>query len=280
MQTFGKVFLTIIYLSMFGLFFSSSSFAEMNISERSLPEDTIIEELYQAGNGLPVGKIQSLRGDVIIFHGDPTVGFRARTGLPLYQGDTIRTNNNARVKGQLIDGSRFVLMPNSNLSILRCNFNSARKTSLSFLTLTQGEALFQVKEATELSSFDFKIQTDTIFAQAKEADFIVKADAVQTEIFTFEESRLEATSLDDPERIIFMSEFQRLVAVDELGSPTIENLSPMDAEAIKTEYQLKPQGKLFDSSPDKYIKAWQGEIADESAEIEDNVADDDSIDEP
>jgi hypothetical protein len=265
---------------MSGLFFSSPLFAEKNISEKSLPEDTIIEEQYQAGSGLPVGKIQSLRGDVIIFHDDPAVGFRARTGLPLYQGDTIRTQNNARIKGQLIDGSKFVLMPNSNLTILRCSFNSARKSSLSFLTFTQGEALFLVKESTELSSFDFKIQTDIIFAQVKDADFIVKADSVQTEILTFEESRLEATNLEDPERIIFVSEFQRLVAVSELGDPIIENLSPMDAGAIKAEYQLKPQSKLFDSSPDKYLKDRQGELTDESAEIEYNAIDEDQIDEP
>ena len=61
--------------------------AEMPIAERSLPADTVIRDSFQAGTGLPVGKIQSVRGETFIFHHDPSVGYRARTGLPLYQGD-------------------------------------------------------------------------------------------------------------------------------------------------------------------------------------------------
>ena len=136
--------------------------------------------------------------------------------------------------------------------------------------------MFQVKESADLSAFDFKIQTDTIFAQAEKSNFVVKTDSDQTEIITFEESRLEATSLEDPERIIFMSEYQRLATGNELATPTIENLSPSEAGAMKAEFQLKPQGDLFDSSPDKYRTDLQQKSSAESTEI----VDDDSINEP
>ena len=268
-----KSFIFFMGLTMVGLIFLQPSYAEMRISEKSLPEDTVIEEFFQAGTGLPVGKILSLRGDVIIFHRDPAVGFRAKTGLPLYQGDTIRTQNGAKIMCRLIDGSQFVLMPHSSLLILRCNYNSARKTSLSFVTLGRGDALFQVQEPADLTSFDFKIQTDTVFAQAKKADFTVKAGPEKTEIITFEESRLEATSLADPERIIFLSDFQRLVVGNELGSPFAESLSQTEAMAMKAEYRLTPQTKLFASSPEKYrTDRPQGSI-EELRELEENAID-------
>ncbi len=268
-------------LSMSMIFFLRPSFSEMNISEKSLPEDIIIAELYQPGNGLPVGKIQSLRGDVVIFHrDDPAVGYRANTGLPLYQGDTIRTRNEAMMMGRLIDGSQFVLMPQTSLSILRCNYNSARKTSLSFLAVKQGEVLFKVKKLIDLASFDFKIQTETIFAQTKEADFAVKAGSDRTDIFTFEDSRLEATSLAEPERIIFLSDFQRLVAGNELGSTTIEAVSQSEAAALKAQFRLVPQSKLFASSPDKYRSDRPQDAAEELPEIEDSAIYDSPIDNP
>ena len=62
---------------------------EMSMSERSLPSDTVIADTFQAGSGLPVGKIQSVRGEIYIFHRDPSVGYQAKTGLPLYQGDIL-----------------------------------------------------------------------------------------------------------------------------------------------------------------------------------------------
>ena len=63
------------------ILFSHPVFAETSLSERYLPADTVIKDTFQAGTGLPVGKIQSVRGEINIFHRDPTVGYRARPGM-------------------------------------------------------------------------------------------------------------------------------------------------------------------------------------------------------
>jgi len=52
------------------------SFSETTISEQTLTGDIVIQETYQPASGLPVGKIQSVRGEAIVFHRDPTVGYR------------------------------------------------------------------------------------------------------------------------------------------------------------------------------------------------------------
>ena len=252
MQVFRKNPICILCLFMLLLLFGQPSFAEMIISEKSLPADAIVEEFFQGGSGLPVGKIQAVRGEAIVFHRDPTVGYQAKTGLPLYHGDTISTRNNSRILCRLIDGTIFSLLPETTLTILQCNHNSARKTSVSFLSLKHGDGRFQVKEPSELFSHEFKIQTNTTLVQTRAADFIVKASRNTTEIITFEKSRLEVANPAEPEVVFLLSDFQRAVVEEKLGSQMVEPVSQEEAERMIAETRLLPQSKLFASSAEKY----------------------------
>ena len=235
------------------LLFGQPSFAETIISEKSLPADGIVEEFFQGGSGLPVGKIQAVRGTAIVFHREPTVRYQAKTGLPLYHGDTISTRNNGRILCRLIDGTIFSLVPETTLTILQCNHNSARKTSVSFLSLKHGDGRFQVKEPAELFSHEFKIQTNTTFVQTRDADFVVRASQDTTEIIAFEKSRLEVTNLAEPEVIFSLSDFQRAFIEDKSGPQMVETVAQVEAEELIAETRLLPQTSLFASSVDKYI---------------------------
>jgi hypothetical protein len=221
--------------------------AEMSMSERSLPSDTVIADIFQAGSGLPVGKIQSVRGEIYIFHRDPSVGYRAKTGLPLYQGDILHTRKNSRIFCRLVDGRRLAMAPGTRLTLQQSNSNSARKSSRSFFSLKQGGARFYVNPRPEFSTFDFKVQTQTAFVQAQAADFVIKADPGNTEISAFKNSRLEVTSLAEPEEIHFLSDYQRTVVRPEPAAPVVETLSPTDAEGLMAEFRLVPDNKLFAS---------------------------------
>jgi hypothetical protein len=227
--------------------------AEMSMSERSLPADTVIAATFQAGSGLPVGKIQSVRGETYIFHRDPSVGYRAKPGLPLYQGDILHTRKNSRILCRLVDGSRLAMAPGTRLTLQQSNSNSARKSSRSFLSLKQGGARFYVNPKPEFSTFDFKVQTETAFVQAQAADFVIKADpgttgtTGTTVISAFENSRLEVTSLAEPEKIHFLSDYQRAVVSPESVAPMVETVSSMDAAVLMAEFNLVPDNKLFAS---------------------------------
>ena len=227
------------------LLIAHPSFAEMDISERSLPADTVIKDVFQAGSGLPVGKIQSVRGETVIFHRDPSVGYRAQTGLPLYQGDILYTHEKAWIQCRLVDGSKLALAPGTMLTILQSNSNSAGKSSLSFLSLTHGDARFYVSGSPEFPTFEYKVQTPTAFVQVHAADFVVKTDPGVTEIITFEKSRLEVTSLAQPEEVFFMSDFQRAVVRPELVSPAVETVSREEADKQMVEFRLAPDIKAF-----------------------------------
>ncbi len=242
----------------------------MTIVEKSLPADAVVEEVFQGGSGLPVGIIQAVRGEVVVFHREPTVGYRAGTGLPLYHGDTISTRKNGRIFCRLIDGTIFSLVPETTLTILQCNYNSARKTSVSFLSLKRGDGRFQVKAKEEVLSHVFKIQTHTAYAQAREADFIIMASQNATELITFEKSRLEVTNLAEPEGIFFLSDFQRTTVGDNLGPQMVETVTQDEAEAMIAETRLLPQSKLFASSAEKYREAYSAAEALKSGSNADN----------
>ena len=223
--------------------------AQTSMSERSLVADSVIADTFQAGTGLPVGKIQSVRGETIIFHRDPSVGYRAKAGLPLYQGDILQTRHNSRILCRLVDGSRLTMAPGAMLTLLQSTSNSARKSSVSFLSLKQGGVRFYVNPKPELSTFEFKVQTETAFVQAQAADFIINANPGNTEILAFDNSRLEVTSLAEPEEILFLSDYQRIVVKPESVALRVETISPLDAEARMAKFRLAPDHKLYAFGP-------------------------------
>jgi hypothetical protein len=239
-------------LSFVWLIIGQSTRADQAISETLLPRDLLIEDIFQAGVGLPVGKIQAVRGEVIVYHRDPNVGYPVKTGLPLYDGDTIRTRDTGRILCRLVDGTIFTLAPKTTLTILQCNLNSARNTSVSFLSLKHGDGRFRVKPSAEIIEHDFKVQTVSAFAQAREADFAVKTQPDTTEIFTFENTRLELTNLAAPEVMFILTDFQKTLVGDALGPQMAENLAQTDVDAVLKEVGLAPQSHLFASSAEKY----------------------------
>ena len=243
-----------LFLAFFSL--QATSFAEMKFSENQLPADAIVEDVFQGGRGLPVGKIQAVRGEVIVYHQEPTVGYRVKAGLPLYHGDTIKTRINGRILCRLIDGTIFSLVPETTLTIIKCNYNSGRKESEAFLSLTRGDGRFQVKAKAGVLSHEFKIQTPTVFAQVQNADFIIRANLNMTEIISFERSRLEVTNLADPETSFFMTDYQRVFVQNQSdlqsGPQMVETVTQDEAEEMIAKTRLFPQNYLFASSPEKY----------------------------
>lgn len=219
--------------------------AETSISERALASDTIIKDIYRAGTGLPVGKIQSVRGVTYIFHRDLSTGYRAKTGLPLYPGDILHTRKDARMFFRLVDGSRLAMAPQTVITLLQANLNSARKSSESFVAQKQGAVRYTVNPVPGMIISGFKVETGTAFIQARKADFIVSADPGRTAIINLENSRLEVTNLTDPEEIHFLSDYQRAAVRRGSVFPLIETVSPEDAEELVSSFRPAPDNKLF-----------------------------------
>lgn len=239
----GKISIHITWFVSILVLTSVAVASETSMSERTLAADRIIKDSFQPGTGLPVGKIQSVRGETFIFHRDLSTGYRAKTGLPLYQGDILRTRQNGRIFFRLADGSRLTMASGSVLTLLLSNLNSVRKSSESLLVLKQGSVWFTVNPAPELTTVEFKVDTGIAFIQAHTANFIVNAEPGRTEITNLEKSRLEVTNLVDPEEFYLLSDYQRAVVRPESVFPLIETIPPTDAEAMVSSLHLVPEIK-------------------------------------
>ena len=240
-------FNTILFLCLttLTLFRVDPTFSETAISEQVLSSDIVVNDAYEPGNGLPVGKIQSVQGDALVFHRDPTVGYRLQTGVPLYAGDIMRTLGSARILCRLIDGSRIILTPETTLTIIQSSYNSNRRTGVSFIFLKHGGARFKLNPPADLTSYDFKVQTETAFTQTKEADFAVKSNPEATDIIAFEDSRLEVTGMAQPEDVTYLSGLQRTFVSNEIIAPIVEALSPEDHETFMADFHSAPRSILL-----------------------------------
>jgi len=234
----------LICLTALALGWGRPAFSETAISEQTLTSDIIIEDEFQPGDGLPAGKVLSVRGEAIVFHRDPTVGYRIQSGQPLYAGDIIRTQDSAWILCRLIDGSLINIKPSTNLTILQSSYNSGRKTSITYLNLQNGSARFRLNPITGLAVYDFKIQTGLASTLTSEADFVVRASPEATEIIALERSRLEVTSMAQPEAVTYLSDFQKSFISEEIISPTVEPLTPEDIERLSVSSPMAPPGRL------------------------------------
>jgi hypothetical protein len=227
------------------LLWGRPGFSETTISEQILSTDLVIKDAYEPGNGLPVGKIQSVQGEAIVFHRDPAVGYRLQTGAPLYVGDIMHTRGTARILCRLIDGSSIVLTPETTLTIIQSRYNSIRKTGVSFLYLKHGGARFTLNPRTDLSSYDFKVQTELAFALARDADFVVKANPEATDIIAFENSQVEITGMSRPEDVTILSGPQKTFVSEENSAPAVETLTPEDIEILMADFHSAPRSTLL-----------------------------------
>jgi hypothetical protein len=226
-----------------------TSFSETAVAEKTLSSDIVIKAAYQPGSGLPVGKIKAVRGEVIVFHRDPAVGYPVRTGLPLYQGDIIRTEAGAWIACRLVDGSQFALRSQTTLSILQSSLSTVRKTGASFVSLVQGQGRFKLQRQPELASYEFKIQMPTAFAVTGNADFVVKVNSQTCEIVAFDNSRLEVTGVSAPEDVLLLSDFQQITVREGSVPDMITAVSRQAAENMMDEFHLTPRTDLLAAVP-------------------------------
>ena len=219
------------------------------LAQPLLPEDVTICGIYEAGPGLPVGKIQSVWGSVAVIHADMKCGYQAQIGLPLFEGDTIITLANGSTGCKLSDGSVIRLAPNSKLTIIRSAHDSKGKSSISSISLPLGIAFIKIAKLDEFEPREFKVTTDTVVAGARQSDFMLLVNEEINEFVVTQGAGLEITSIEDPEQKILLSELQRAVIDRGMLPSTVEMIPPEDANLIAGEFLQVPEGPLPEILP-------------------------------
>jgi hypothetical protein len=212
-------------------------------AQSMLPAGMEIKQVYQAGSGLPVGKIQSIWGDVIIIHTGAEDAYPARVGLPLFSGDTIITDRHAGFSCRLKDGSTVKLAAESKLKIDFSEHDFQRRSSITLLSLLAGRAGFQVAKLDAFSPREFKVETGRLFIWARQARFAVFMLAETTEVIALRDSLLEVMNLDDPAQTIILSQFQRAEIRDGELPSTVEIFPEEKAGQFLSAFQRRSDNR-------------------------------------
>ena len=245
------------YLNRFLLGFAVMLFGSIALcgeadAEPVLTARIFINDHYRPGEGLPIGKIQSVQYGVFIIHADQHEGYRAQAGLPVYKGDILVTNRRGRALGRLNDGSIFRLGSTSRVAVLRSSYHTAEKVSDALILLDIGLARFQLKGFAGFRSREFTVRSPVAEIIAKEGDFIVRSSPEHTDVTAVVNCRLEVSGRESPESITDLSQYTRAVVEKGAFAAKIESMPAEDVEALVSEVSLPPEDALLEAARNGY----------------------------
>jgi len=166
----------------------------------TLPEGLVVLDKFKSGLGVPIGKIQRVKGETVIIHVESDQeGYRAGAGLFLYRGDTIITLEKSKIRFKLNDGSVLSLASETRLKLNKSVYDKKKKSRSSFLNMTFGKARFLVVKLLNFKRSEFKVKTPTAVCGVRGSDFVIEATAEVTRTTAFEGTELEIISLVDPD---------------------------------------------------------------------------------
>ena len=247
------------------------------VAQSMLSEELAVHEIYQAGPGLPVGKIQAVWGTVAILHADMSDAFLAKIGLPLFNGDTIITPENGGFGCKLNDGSAIKLFSNSKLRFNQSVHNFKRKSSITSLSLHFGRAFFNIAQLDGFEPREFRVETDAVVTGGRKAIFTMLISDATTEIVALKDSLIEIMSLQDPEQKIFLSEYQRIVIEEDSLPSTVEVIPQEEAELLISKFRQFSETELSDTSPNKFEEKEEVEEYILEEDIPEEEIEDDSV---
>ena len=206
-----------------------------------LPDNLIIEDEFKPGYGLPVGKIQVFQGEVVVMHADQLRGYRAMINLPLYQGDTIVTLEDGRVRFGLKDGSTLTLSSDTKLTINLSVYNPEKKVRSSFFNMVFGKVLFAVRKLTDFKSSQVKTKTQTAVVGVRGSQWVQVVTDTYTEITALIRTKLGVISTAYPEvDPVILEDFdQTTVYVGQLPSKVIK-VSNKKLKQFEEDFTITP----------------------------------------
>lgn len=186
-----------------------------------------------------VGKVLSVQGKVMILKKDMKHVYLAKKGLPLFDGDSIVTQEKGRIQFRFNDESTMSLAPMSKLVLNRSVYDSKKKTRSFSLDLMLGKARFWVKKLLHFKRSEFRVKTPTAVCGVRGSDFVLRSTPKVTEVTTFEDTKLEVLSLATPGAKPTILESLERAVVEEGSIPSrVEKIPPDEVEKTREEFRV------------------------------------------
>lgn len=200
-----------------------------------MPKGLVINDKLSLGRGIPIGKVLSVQGNVIMIHPGDTAEYKADKELPVYERDTLITQKNGRVEILLNDESKLILASETKLELTKSVYDPKMKTRSSLINMAIGKARFLVTKQANFNSSQFKVKTNTAVAGVRGSDFVVTAKPVSTEISALSKTSLEVANTLWPDKITILSDYEKtIVRQDALPTP-VERIPADEINQIQNE---------------------------------------------
>ncbi len=195
----------------------------------------------------PAGKVLSVQGRVRIIQKDMARDYWAKKDAPLYEGDSVITEEKGQIEFKLNDGSIMTIGSGTKLVLNRSGYDPKGKSRSSFLEMSLGKARFWVKKLFNLRNSEFKVETPTAVMGVRGSDFIIKATPKLTEVTALKDTLLEVVSSAFPEvKPVVVTDFERITVAKGALPTEVEMVPPEEIEGMKKEFAVAP---LFQHSP-------------------------------
>ncbi len=217
-------------------------------AEDMLPPGLVIKDKFAPGSGQSIGKILYVKNEVIIIHSDKKLGYKAEKELPLFEGDSVITQETGRLEAGLNDGSTLILSPKTSMELSGCVYDSSKKIRSSFINMYLGKARFLVTKLLKFKLSAFKVQTATAIAGVRGSDFVITANPVSTEIAALAKTSLDVANINFPDKITLLSDFERTSVEKDAPPSSVEKIPAAEVERILNEFQPSPGSKISEGS--------------------------------
>lgn len=210
-------------------------------------EGVTVAEKYEPGAGVPVAAVVLVEGAVVVIHAEtPAVGYEALSAMPLYKGDTLMTGPDGKVSFQTKDDSLITLSTDTRLVITESIYETGGDGGgdrATFVRQIFGKTRFFIRKLMGFSRSEFKVKTRTAIVGVRGSDFVVQSTNEQTQVFAFEDTRLDIAGVvaPCPECLIvpkMASDFSRFI-VEAGGQPmNAGEMIPNEADLLKMEFVI------------------------------------------
>ena len=133
---------------------------------------------------VPIGQVVRQQGSVTVLRA--TGGGTLQLGAPVFQGDSILTGPDSKIRIAFADGSELTVGPDSEVLLDEYAVTGAGHRQAGFLTLLRGIARAAVAGAA--GAAPFSIRTRLAVASARSTDWLTEAARERTSVFVAEGS--------------------------------------------------------------------------------------------
>jgi hypothetical protein len=239
-----------LFISCFSMIFV---LIECAYSENSLiPPGLKIKKEFKPGLERVVGKVQLVRGKVIVIHPIVFAGYHVKKDIPVVKGDMFITSENSNVSILLNDQSRVSLASNSKIMIHDVVFEKKNKYRSSHIKMPRGKARFSVKKIKDFNRSAFKVKTPTALVGVRGSDFIIHAFLDFTRVIALENTRLEVigTAMPDIPPMLLKDFEQTTIKLNQMPSEA-EKMPEQEIIILKQDFPEKDMHETDDSLTEK-----------------------------